>query len=102
MLTREPADVYEREVVNGFAEVRQIESIWVRHLPPQVTGSYPIRRHYLAFSIFEPDSLRLTDRIEEAFTARHIWARIDFEFERVACTMPIPGAPACIWRRRLT
>lgn len=99
LLDREPLGKYEQELVNGFQEISTLEAIWVRDVPPQITGSYPIMRVYLAFSVMDAGSRHLADRIQEAYEVRHHWAAVEFKFSHIPADRIPADVPARIWKR---
>jgi hypothetical protein len=99
LLDREPLNQIERELVNGFPQVADLDAIWVREVPPAISGGYPIYRVYLAFAVMRPEAREMADRIMEAFETRHHFDKIEFEFHHIPHDRIPKDVPARIWHR---
>lgn len=98
-LDREPADQYEQALVNGFPQIETLEAIWVRIVPPQLTGGFPLLRVYLALRVMDQGSRHMADRIQEAYEQRFHFEEIEFEFFHIPEDKIPSDLPSRIWRR---
>ncbi len=99
MLDREPGDKYEEALANGFPQIETLEAIWVRIVPPQLTGGFPLLRVYLALRVLDQGSRHMADRIQEAYEQRFHFEEVEFEFHHIPHDRIPKDLPSRIWRR---